>query len=129
MKRRDFIASGAGAAALTLGPGASAHVASALAGGAAPSFGKAAFAALVDQRFALPDGRPGASPVLAEVRDAPADDPRVEQFSLRFADPEARLRTAGIQTLQHPALGTFALYLVPADAGAASFRADFSLLA
>jgi len=135
MKRRNFLASGAGAAALALGPGAGARAASKVAGvrtQRAMRLSKAMFSALLNQQFVLRGRGPRATLVLVEVREsAPTPGRNLEQFSLRFDDPVGHVLEAGTHTLEHAELGTLALYLEPAESGprGSSFRADFSLLA
>lgn len=131
MRRREFLVSGAGAAALSLAPLAGAVAASHAAGaaGAPPArLDLATFKTLVGQPFALRDAAPAAELVLAEVREsAPADARTMEQFSLVFEHGDGRPFAARTYLLTHPALGTFALYLQPATD--AAVRAEFSLLA
>lgn len=134
MKRRDFLVSGAGAAALSIAPAAGA-VAATSAGASAPKsaarLDKTTFRTLVGERFALRDGAPGATLVLAAVHEqSPGTGGQLEQFSLVFEPADGRPLQTRTHLLSHPALGLFALYLECADAGSVNAaRADFSLLA
>jgi hypothetical protein len=127
MKRRDILRAGASSLALA-GMTAAAPQAAASANFA---WSRASALALVGQAFFLnhPELR-AIGLTLAEVQTPQHADPRLQQFSLLFASDGAQFG-AGTYELEHASLGRFNLYLAPAGkgAGAARYRADFSLLA
>lgn len=66
--------------------------------------------------------------VLATVAEGPIDK-HIEQFSLIFRAPTGAVLPDGTYAFQHPALGTFELFIVPigaADVRRASYEACFS---
>lgn len=53
---------------------------------------------------------------------ATGQDPRFEQFSLLFSGPAAAFLPQGTYEFSHPALGSFALFIVPIGQGAGAIR-------
>ena len=131
MKRRDILKAGSGALALSgwMIPAQAATTAAA----AAPAFAwtRAKATQLVGQTFWLnhPDRRALAL-VLKTVFVPKRQQPRMDQFSLFFDSVEANI-APGTYEFEHPAIGHFALHVVPATPAPKNkrYRADFSLLA
>lgn len=67
--------------------------------------------------------------VLIELRDGPAY-PRQEQFALTFRGPREPFLGQGTFPVEHPALGSFDLFLAPVgqDAGGFLYEAVFNRL-
>jgi hypothetical protein len=126
MKRRDILKVGSSALAVSAlwTSGARAE------GSAAFAWSSAAAAALVGQSFWLNHPERGALALqLSAVPSSAAQQPGIDQFSLRFDSSEIGI-AAGTYDVEHPAIGHFALFLAPASnkANNKQYRADFSLL-
>lgn len=129
MKRRHFLKS-AGTTLALAGLGLNTTLAA-----AADDFrwSHASASALVGQSFWLNHPELGAMAITLASLRVPATrtpDPRLDQFSLVFRAPAGPRIADGTYEMDHPALGRFALHLVPAgqDADGASYRSDFTLL-
>ena len=96
-------------------------------GTTAPS--KSAFAAGLGTSFRLGVGADGVDLRLAELREGAAG-PGHESFALLFDGPADPVLGQGTYAVEHPALGTFALFVVPIgrDADRTSYEAVFNRL-
>ncbi len=74
----------------------------------------ATYEPLVGQRFGLDGCEAASSLQLVAADELPSAG---ECFSLRFASPEGVMLPQGTYQLEHPALGTVALFLVPVGPG------------
>jgi hypothetical protein len=82
------------------------------------------FTPLIGQTFTMSARRDAISVVLSEVADLkPATTANDEdRFTLVFTAPRRQARPQGTYQLQHPNLGSVALFVVPVDRGASARR-------
>jgi hypothetical protein len=127
ISRRTFLVATAATAAVAVVPVVLASPAGALsriAETTSTPLQRSLFTPLVGQTFTMSARRDAISVVLSEVADLkPATAAKDEaRFSLLFTAPGREARPQGTYQLQHPKLGSVALFVVPIDRGASARR-------